>query len=650
MKRITFLFLLLAGTVFGVRAAAPVEVISPDGKIKVTVDVQEWIGYTISADGQVLFQNNRMGLSTTAPQRHKNPQLTGHKVTQVRETLHPVFPVKFSTVENHYNQLLLNFRDNYSVVFRVYNEGVAYRFVTKNKGTMDVKHEEFSIGLPGDYLLHLQQPGGFMTSQEEPYTHVASREWKADDKMSELPILIDTKKGYKVLVAESALFDYPSMFLKGTGENRIESIFPPYPKKTEQSGDRHMRVTEDEDYIARTAGTRELPWRYFTIARNDGELIENTMTYKLAPKSVLTDVSWIKPGQVSWDWWNKKMVYGPDVNFTPGINNDTYKYYIDFAHRNGIPYIILDEGWTRNTNTPFETIPAIDLPELIQYGKERNVGLVLWITWLAVENNWTVFEHYAKMGIPGFKIDFMDRADQWMVNYYERVAVEAAKHKMFVDFHGSFKPSGLEYKYPNVLTYEGVRGMENMGSCTPDNSLWFPFLRNAVGPMDYTPGAMISMQPEYYRTADPNEASVGTRAYQLALFVVFESPFQMLGDSPTQYDKNPDCRDFLVEVPTLWDETRTLEAEAGQYAIVAKRKGDKWWIGGITNNAEPVREFEISLDFLDKDRTHRIISFEDGFNAGKQAMDYTRKTGKVGSGDKLKVRMVRNGGFAAAID
>lgn len=244
----------------------------------------------------------------------------------------------------------------------------------------------------------------------------------------------------------------------------------------------------------------------------------------------------------------------------------------------------------------------------------------------------------------------MDRSDQWMVNFYERVAREAAKHHLFVDFHGSFKPAGLEYKYPNVLSYEGVRGMEQMGGCYPDNSLYLPFMRNAVGPMDYTPGAMISMQPNVYRSERPNAASIGTRAYQLALFVVFESGLQMLADNPTLYYRNEDCTRFITQVPVTWDETVALEAKTGEYVIVAKRKGDKWFIGGMTNNGKKEREFTIKLDFLDKDRSYQMTSFEDGINAGRQAMDYRCKSSQVKAGEQLTIKMVRNGGFVAVIE
>ena len=329
---------------------------------------------------------------------------------------------------------------------------------------------------------------------------------------------------------------------------------------------------------------------------------------------------------------------------------ETYKYFIDFASKFGIPYIIMDEGWAKSTRDPYTPNPDVDLHELIRYGKEKNVGIVLWLTWLTVEKNFDLFKTFNEWGIKGVKIDFMDRSDQWMVNYYERVAQEAARHHLFVDFHGSFKPAGLEYKYPNVLSYEGVRGMEQMGGCKPENSIYLPFMRNAVGPMDYTPGAMISMQPNIYRSERPNSASIGTRAYQMALFVIFESGLQMLADNPTLYYRNEDCTRFITQVPVTGDETVVLEAKVGEYVIVAKRKGEKWFIGGMTNDKENEREFEINLDFLKDGRTYRVTSFEDGINAGYQAMDYRMKSATMNKNQKLSVKMARNGGFAAVLE
>lgn len=650
MKKYFLLSLFTCYLSLSAQAQKNLELVSPNGDIKVSVRLADKIYYDVSCNNEVLLKDNSLQLKLKNQTLGEQPKLAGQKRASIKEELTPIVPLKYSSVNNEYNQLLLNLKGNYSVEFRAFNDGIAYRFITRQKGDIEVFGEDFSLQFPADYLLHLQQPGGYKTAYEEPYTHVTSQSWQPSDKRSVLPILIDTRKSYKILISESDLSDYPCMFLQGTGKNGVTSTFPKVPLEFGDDGDRSLKILKEADYIAKTKGQRNFPWRYFVITKDDKQILENTMTYKLATKSQLQDVSWIKPGQVSWEWWNGATPYGQDVTFKAGCNLETYKYFIDFASKFGIPYIIMDEGWAKSTRDPYTPNPDVDLHELIRYGKEKNVGIVLWLTWLVVENNFDLFKTFNEWGVKGVKIDFMDRSDQWMVNFYERVAQEAAKHHLFVDFHGSFKPAGLEYKYPNVLSYEGVRGMEQMGGCVPDNSVYLPFMRNAVGPMDYTPGAMISMQPNIYRSERPNSASIGTRAYQMALFVIFESGLQMLADNPTLYYRNEDCTRFITQVPVTWDETVALDAKVGEYVIVAKRKGEKWYIGGMTNNKENERQFEINLDFLKDNKTYRLTSFEDGVNAGRQAMDYRINSSNVKKGQKISVKMARNGGFAAVLE
>ncbi|ETZ19971.1 glycoside hydrolase family 97 protein [Pedobacter sp. V48] len=645
---------LIIVAVFGLSAVSKaqtkgIELKSPNGGLKVSINISDKIYYSIFSGEDLLLENNHLQMNLRNEILGQNPKLTSSKKGQGNEIITPYVSLKFSTVKSNYNALTFNFKGNYAVEFRAFDDGIAYRFITRKKGSVEVMNEEFSVNFPGDYMLHLQQPGGFKTAYEELYSQVRSKDWKPENKMSTLPVLIDTKKKYKILISESDLTDYPCLFLKGTGNNGMSSAFPKVPLEFGDDGDRSLKILKEADYIAKTSGTRNFPWRYFVVTSNDKQLLENTMTLKLASPSVLKDPSWVKPGQASWEWWNDAAPYGPDVNFISGYNLATYKYYIDFAAKFGIPYIIMDEGWAKSTTDPYTPNPDVDVHELIRYGKEKNVGVVLWLTWLTVHKNMELFKTFQEWGVKGVKIDFMDRSDQWIVNYYEDVAKEAAKHKLFVDFHGAFKPAGLEYKYPNVISYEGVRGMEQMGGCYPDNSLYLPFMRNAVGPMDYTPGAMISMQPDAYRAERPNAASIGTRAYQLALFVVFESGIQMLADNPTLYYRNLDCTEFITSVPTTWDETKALEAKMGEVAVVAKRKKDKWFVGAITNGKEKERTVSLNFDFLEKGKTYTMTYFEDGINAGRQAMDYRKKTVQVKSGDKIDIKMVRNGGWAAVI-
>ncbi|NLU93079.1 glycoside hydrolase family 97 protein [Chitinophaga sp. Ak27] len=623
---------------------------SPNGTIQVFVTLSDKIYYAVAINKDTLLQKNYLGLTLKdAGTLGEFPKLLSVKKGKGTGVLKPDVPLKFSLVSNYYNSLVLNFKGDYSVEFRAFDEGVAYRFLTRKKGQVDVLNEAFAVNFPGDYLLHVQQPGSFKTAYEEFYSQVNSKDWKATDKMSNLPMLIDTRKPYKILISESDLSDYPCMFLKGAGNNGIISVFPKAPLEFGEDGDRSQKILKEADYIARTAGTRSFPWRYFVITSSDKQLIENTMTLKLAPASQVKDPGWIKPGQVSWEWWNDAAPYGPDVNFVSGYNLETYKYYIDFAARFGLKYILMDEGWAMSTRDPFTPNSKVDVHELIRYGKEKGVGILLWLPWLTVHDHMDLFKTFQQWGIKGVKIDFMDRSDQWMVNFYEKVAEEAAKYQLLVDFHGAFKPAGLEYKYPNVISYEGVRGMEQMGGALPGNSLYLPFMRNAVGPMDYTPGAMLSMQPEVYKAERPNAASIGTRVYQMALYVVFESGLQMLADNPTLYYRNQECTEFITQVPTTWDETKALEAEAGVVAVVAKRKGQTWFIGGITNGKEKERNMELNFDFLEKGKTYTMTYFEDGINADRQAMDYRKKMVQVKYGDHFKLKMARNGGFAAII-
>lgn len=630
-------------------AAKSFELKSPSGEVSVTVDIGEQIRYSVYGGGKPLLTDSSLALCLREGTLGDKPHLTGHKASPVNRTFRPVVAFKFEEIRDRCNMLRLDFRGGWAVEFRAYDDGMAYRFVTALGHDIEVLSEKVAIRFPNDYTAVVQQPGGFKTAYEEPYSLIETNGWKPGDPMSVLPVLIDTRQGYKLLLSESALSDYPCMFLEGDGANGMKGTFPKVPLAYEESGDRSMRILQEADYIARTKGTRAFPWRYFVIAKDDGQLIENTMTARLAEQQAIADASWIEPGQVSWEFWNAASPYGPDVDFVAGFNTATYKYYIDFAAEYGIPYIIMDEGWARSTRDPYTPNPAVDVHELIRYGREKGVGIILWMTWLVVENHFEMFEELSKWGVKGVKIDFMDRSDQWMVNYYERVAAEAARHKMVVAFHGSFKPAGLEYKYPNVLAYEGVRGMENMGGCTPTNSVWFPFIRNAVGPMDYTPGAMLSMQPESYCGNRPNAASIGTRAYQMALFVLFETGLQMLADNPTLYYRNDECTRFISRVPVTWDETRALKAVAGKFAVVAKRKGDKWYVGAINGSNEGI-ELEIPLDFLTPGKNYTMTGFEDGINAFRQAMDYRKTQRRVDSTGKATLKIARNGGWAAVIE
>ena len=643
-KSFSLAVLLLIG--IAAHAQKQVSATSPDGQTKVTVTLSDRIYYDVESHGEQLFQQCHIGMTLSDRTLGEKPVLKGKKVTTVNETITPIHPLKSSKVENHYTLLTLTFGGGYKVEWRLYDDGMAYRFITTLKGDIEVMSEDGTWQLATPCKLVLQQPNGFKTSCEENYSVVASNEWKSDDKMSELPILVMGDK-QKVLISEFDLFDYPGTFLKSNGGNAFSIIQPKTPLEYEDQGDRSQKILKEAEYIAKTTGSRTFPWRYMLITQRDGQLAENAMPVRLAPANAIGPTDWIKVGQTCWDWLNG-IPFGPDVTFKSGINLDTYKYFVDFASRNGVSYMLMDEGWALNTRDPFHTNPEVHLPELIAYGQSKGVGIIVWLPWLTVEHHMDLFEKFEEWGIKGVKIDFMDRQDQWMINFYERVSKEAAKHHILVDFHGAFHPSGLDYKYPNVLTYEGVRGMEYNGSCKPDNSVWLPFIRNAVGPMDYTPGSMLNYQPERHHGNRPICSGVGTKAFNMAVFVLFESNLQMLMDNPCRYDQWPDCRDFLTTVPVNWDETRVLAAEAGQYCVTAKRKGDKWFIGAITNSTE--RDLQLRLDFLPAGKQFKMTSFADGINAHIIAMDYIRQESRVSNTTTLPIHMARNGGWCACIE
>jgi alpha-glucosidase len=644
-KHLSLVILLLLTTVK--LFSAPIELLSPDKRIKVSVNIKDKIGYAVTFNGDPFLTNSYLQLNLDQIKLGANAKLLKKTLSSVNSSSNPIVSLKNSTVVNQYNLLRLDFKGDFSVEFRAYNDGIAYRFLTNKKDSITVNSEDvhinFNDAVKADYL----ETGGFKTSYEILYRQNELGKVNKD-KMSVLPILFNTGK-YKALLSEADLYDYPCLFVTAVDDKTVDAVFPKVPLAFGEDGDRSKKILKEGDYIAKTTGKRSFPWRFLVITDKDTQLAANQMVYKLSTPNQLQDTKWIKPGQVTWEWWHNAYVYG--VDFKSGYNQDTYKYYIDFASKFSIPYIIMDEGWAKTTLNPFEPNPNINLRELIAYGKQKNVKIVLWFTWLAVENNFNIFETLEKWGIAGVKIDFMDRSDQWMVNYYTRVAREAAKHHILVDFHGAFKPAGLEVAYPNVLSYEGVIGMEqNIGGglATPNNNLFLPFLRNAVGPMDYTPGAMRSAHKEDYKPSWVNTMSIGTRAHQLAMYIVFESGFQMLADNPFNYLREPETTSFITSVPVTWDETKILDASVGEYIVTAKRKGEKWFIGAMGNDQK--HDLKVEAGFLKANTNYQITLIKDGINADFQAMDFKRIVKPIKAGETIDINMVKDGGFVAVIE
>ena len=490
----------------------------------------------------------------------------------------------------------------------------------------------------------------FYNSFENLYVHGALSSWDKE-RLAFVPLMVESPEGYKVNIMESALMDYPGMYLyNGDADSSLEAVFAPYPKEIRQGGHNNLQgeVQSREDYIAAYDGAVAFPWRIVNVSAQDEEMLDNDLVWLLGePADPQADWSWVKPGKVAWEWWNNWHVTG--VDFKVGVNNDTYKYYIDFASKYGIEYVILDEGWAVEGKADlFNVVPEIDIRELCDYAAQRNVGIVLWAGYWAFDKDMEkICSHYAQMGVKGWKIDFMDRDDQMMVDFYTRAAAMAAKYHQFVDFHGAYKPCGLNRTYPKVLNYEGVHGLEQMkwskvGTDQLTYDVTFPYIRMAAGPVDYTQGAMRNYNYTWYKPCYVDPVSQGTRCHQLGMYVVFESPFNMLCDSPQHYEQEKECTEFIAKIPTVWDKTVALDGKVGEYIVMARRHGDNWYVGGIAG--QKARTVTIDLNFLGEG-DWKVELFKDGLNVQRHAEDYKRTLGSAEG--TMTVEMAPGGGFAA---
>ncbi|MDR2816712.1 MAG: glycoside hydrolase family 97 protein [Proteiniphilum sp.] len=633
---------------------------APGNKLQLNVAVGEQITYTLSHEGDLLIDASPVSMTLESGEVWgKKAGIQSSKTHKKNGSIASPFS-KSAAIEEEYNELLLQFKGDWGLIFRVYDDGMAYRFVSRKKTPFRVKSEEATFCFPSGFnafIPYVREGAGdpFQGSFENTYTHTAVSEIDAE-KLMFLPILLEGDNGKKICITEADLESYPGMYLKKNSarEAALQGVFAGYPAKTEQGGHNKLqqRVSERENYIATVKGEREFPWRAVIVSTEDKQLAVSYMTYKLASPSRVEDTSWIKPGKVAWEWWNDWNIYG--VDFEAGINNRTYKYYIDFASEHGIEYVILDEGWAVNLEADLmKVIPEIDLQELVDYGKERNVGVILWAGYWAFDRDMeNVCRHYSEMGVKGFKVDFMDRDDQQMVDFIYRASETAVRYKLILDFHGMYKPSGLQRTYPNVLNFEGVFGLEQL-KWSPESvdmvtyDVTIPFIRMAAGPMDYTQGAMHNASKGNYRPVNSEPMSQGTRCRQLALYVVLESPVNMLCDSPTNYMKEPESLEFISQIPTVWDESLALNGEVAKYVTVARRKAGNWYIGGITNREK--RDMEIDLSFLPRGN-YKMTLFRDGANAHRKGTDYVRETRQVRSGESLAIHLAPGGGFTIKLD
>ena len=638
---LAILALLTISPVFGQEYALT----SPDNTVKVELTL------TQSPAFRVLLDNNEIiGLSVIGIEADKIVQ--GWKVKKalrrsVNQQLAPVVHEKSATIHDQFNELTLQFSNKLTLVFRAYDKGVAYRWETLFKDSLTVFNEIAQFGFKADDKGWCPLEESFYSHNERLYKQYKLNQLTKDSLQS-LPALV-IHNNINILISESDLFDYPGMWLTGTNTGGLSAAFPHHPASLKAQGDRNVRVTSYDNYLARTLGTRVFPWRVLMITRKDADLLNNQLVYQLS-RSTSDDYSWVKPGKIAWDWWSALNIDG--VDFKSGINTDTYKYYVDFAAKYGIEYIILDEGWSPTTNIA-KPIEALNMEVLTAYAKEKNVGIILWVTWLALDRQMTeALDIYVKWGIKGIKVDFMQRDDQIMVNFYERTAKEAAKRNLLVDFHGAYKPTGMERFYPNVITREGVYGMEQSkwdrkAAISPEHNVTLPFIRNAVGPMDYTPGAMLNAQRNSWAPLFERPMSLGTRCHQLAMYVVFTSPLQMLSDAPSNYYREPVCMEFLRQVPCVWDETRVLEAKTGDYVAVARRaaNGD-WYVGAMTDWTS--RDMQLDFSFLDPG-SYTIDIWQDGINASRNANDFAFNSTDLITNAKQTAHLAPGGGWVAII-
>ena len=632
---------------------------SPDKQLKIEVtDGNNLLTYSIYHKNSLILVKNQIGLvGLDKPlAAGKAIKVTSKKSrTVVQDITSPFY--RFKSFHTACNEMNLKLKGDYGVIFRAYNEGVAYRFYTtagKDKEII-IAGETAEFNFPDNYTAYLP----YTTNEEKPMAmaYQATYEVKplaeARKQLAFLPVTVDCGS-VKVTLLESDLEAYPGMFVEPTGANGLKGVFAPYPKKTDYYPWRkQLYVTETENYIAKVKGTREYPWRVLAITEKDTEMPVNNLIYALASPNRIGDYSWVKPGKVAWEWWNDWNLKG--VPFSTGINMDTYKYYIDFASRNGLEYIVMDEGWyDPKSGDMLTTIPAIDLPELVAYGKKKGVDIVLWTVFNVLDDQLeAACKKYSEMGIKGFKVDFLDRDDQTAVEMAYRIAEKAAEYKLILDYHGIYKPTGMNRTYPNIVNYESVFGMEeakwsDVEKNMPLYDVTFPYIRMMAGYVDYTPGAMRNATKRDFKPMYYTPQSMGTRAHQLAAYIVYDSPFTMLCDAPTNYMEEQECTDFIASLPVETDSTVVLAGELGKYIVTARKKDINWYIGGMTNWDE--RDLIVDFSFLGEGETYACTLMADGINASKQAEDYTCKQMEVTRDTRMNLHLASGGGFAMKLE
>jgi alpha-glucosidase len=622
---------------------------SPDGKLTAGIEIDKGIYVALLKGRNAVIRIGNISLENYyVAERNADYKVQKVIAKSVNEVIKPEIREKAATLTNAYNELEIRFRKSYAITFRLFNEGLAYRFSISEKDSLRIIRENLDLYFDAGDSVRFQSSETFNTPYETPYEHEKVSEIKAG-KLISLPLLIEKQNGPFMMVTESDLYDYPGLWLKGTGQAKLSAINPPYPKSLTNTGSEYVQnqVAGTYNYIARVKGDRTYPWRIFAVASDEKALIANSMVYMLASPCAIKDISWIKPGVVMFDWWAKDNIYG--VDFKAGINTETAKYFIDFCAKQGFRYFLFDDGWSTRDDL-LKTVQGLNMDEVTAYGKSKGVDIMLWMVWHTLEKQWDqAFDQFEKWGIKGIKVDFMNRDDQPMVKFYERVAREAAERKIVVDFHGAYKPCGLSRKYPNVLTREALIEFEYNGWTNYDDPVHhnlLPYIRMFAGPMDYIPATMRNSTKDNFRPIGDYPMGQGTRAHAMALFVILNSPMTMLPDSPSDYYREKECTDFLKKIPVLWDDTRLLQGKIAQYTILARRSGNEWFIGAITNWSE--RTIDLETSFLEPGK-YRLEAIEDGINANKRAEDYKIVEKDFQAGDILKLKLASGGGWVARI-
>lgn len=662
MNRFIVAALAVCGIAAGVVNAKEYTLSSPGGHLRLTVDAGKRLTWSLMHDSTKVIAPSPISLSISDGKvLGASPRVKKVSTRKVDTSFATPF-YKKSEVKDVYNELTLRLSDGLSVIFRAYDDGAAYRLSLDGKGARRVTSEEAMFNFTGDYKAFIPYVND-LRDADYPYSYSFESYYDESpisemyaDSLAIVPLLVELPHGKKALIMEGDVEGYPGMFLvKGKNANSIEARFAPEPLSEKIGGFSELNLipVETAPYIAKLEGPVTLPWRAVTVVTSDSQLADSDMAQRLASPSRIADASWIKPGKVAWDWWNNWNVTG--VDFPAGINTPTYKYYIDFAAENGLEYIIVDEGWSRESL--MSPVEGIDIAELARYGKEKGVGVILWARWRDVDKEMDVaFPHYAGLGIAGFKVDFFDRDDRRVIESMTKIADAAARNRLLLDLHG-MKATGIQRTYPNVVNFEGVKGLENYkwlpvvdgkpGVDVMRYDVTAPFIRMAAGPMDYTPGAMTNAAAGNYRSINDTPMSFGTRAHQLAMYVVYEAPLQMLADSPGAYRNNPESLRFISAIPTVFDETRVLAGEVGEYIAVARRKGDTWYVGALTSLTP--RDLKIPLSFLAPGVTYNAVTMSDGVNVNRNGADCRREERRVTSCSELDAAMASGGGFAAII-